>query len=263
MFPYQDIGNGRFYLGDCLQVMRELPDKCVDMILCDLPYGTTACKWDTVIPFAPLWEAYKRIAKPSAAIVLTAAQPFTSALVMSNVREFRYEWIWEKTAATGFLNAKKSPLKAHENICVFYADFPVYNPKMSAGHTIKRVNASFADHGENYGKANSIRAPYESSERFPRSVQKFPKDNRRAAIHPTQKPVALFEYLIKTYTNAGAIVLDNCAGSGTTAVACENLGRRWVCIEQDQGYADKACERIRQTIATNAPFRNYPIVTLR
>lgn len=230
------------YQGDCLWIMHEIPDASVDLILCDLPYGTTQNKWDSVIPFEPLWTHYKRVCK--GAIVLTAGQPFTSALVMSNPSVLRHEWIWEKTAATGFLNAKKAPLRAHESILVFAYGKIVYNPEMTAGHTIKRVNASFASHGENYSKAKSVRGPYESSTRFPRSVIKFAKDNRLKKQHPTQKPVALMEYLIRTYTNPGDTVLDNCMGSGTTGVACMNTGRKFIGIEQSGEYFKIAKDRI-------------------
>lgn len=243
------IGRGRFMLGDCLERMREMPDASVDMILCDLPYGTTQNKWDAVIPFEPLWEQYWRIAKPGAAVVLTAAQPFTSALVMSQVGRFRYEWVWEKTAATGFLNAKKEPLRAHENICVFYTSPPTYNPQKTTGHERKSVRGAKAGHGPNYNKSSAERGEYDSTERFPRSVQVFAKDNRIGSPHPTQKPVALFEYLIRTYTDEGMTVLDNCAGSGTTAVACERTGRNWVCIERDEGYYWRAVARVMDEVA--------------
>ena len=232
--------------GDCLDLMPLLPDNSVDMILCDLPYGTTQNKWDAVIPFTDLWAQYDRIAKPDAAVVLTAAQPFTSALVMSNPNAFKYQWVWEKTAATGFLNAKKQPLRAHEDVLVFYRSQPTYNPAMRDGATIKRVNASVADHGPNYAKAKSIRAPYESTQRFPRSVLKLPKDNRLKRQHPTQKPVALMEYLIRTYTNPGDVVMDNCMGSGTTGVACVNTGREFWGIERDPGYLEIAERRIAE-----------------
>ena len=230
--------------GDCLELMQALPDKSVDMILCDLPYGTTQNKWDTVIPFDQLWEQYDRVAKTDAAVVLMAAQPFTSALVMSNPSGFKYQWVWEKTAATGFLNAKKQPLRAHEDVLVFYKAQPTYNPVMRDGATIKRVNASVADHGPNYAKAKSIRAPYESTQRFPRSVLKLPKDNRLKRQHPTQKPVALMEYLIRTYTQEGDVVMDNCMGSGTTGVACMNLGRHFIGFEKDETYFETAKARV-------------------
>lgn len=242
------LGNGQIALGDCLDVMRSVPSGSVDMILCDLPYGTTACSWDSVISLADLWSEYWRIAKWNAAVVLTAQTPFDKVLGISQIQHLKYEWIWEKTAATGFLNAKKSPLKAHENILVFYKNPPVYNPEMTEGHPIKRVNPSYADHGQVYGKAKSVRAPYHSTHRYPRSVIKFAKDNRIGKPHPTQKPVALFEYLIKTYTNPGDVVMDNCIGSGTTAIAAENAGRRWIGIERDPGYFGAACERIARLV---------------
>ena len=219
--------------GDCLDLMSDLPDASVDLILCDLPYGTTQCAWDSVIDLGKLWPEYWRIAKENAPIVLTAQSPFDKVLGMSAIAFLRYEWIWEKTAATGFLNSKKAPLKAHENVLVFSRKQPLYNPQMTAGHIIKRVNRSVASHGDNYGKSTSVREPYESTERYPRSVQKFAKDNRMLKQHPTQKPVALMEYLIRTYTNEGDLVLDNAMGSGTTGVACVNTNRRFIGIEKD------------------------------
>lgn len=239
------IGNGTFLLGDCFEQMATLPDASVDMVLCDLPYGTTQNKWDSMLPLDALWAAYWRVCKPNAAVVLTAQTPFDKVLWVSQPDTFRYQWVWEKTAATGFLNAKKSPLKAHELVLVFNRASGTYVPQKTQGHLIKRVNPSFADHGENYAKPKSVRAPYESTERYPRDVLLFPKDNRIGKAHPTQKPVALFEYLIRTYTNPGDLVLDNTAGSGTTAIAAENTGRRWVCIERDEGYYAKAIERVR------------------
>lgn len=230
--------------GNCLEMMKLIPDGSVDMVLCDLPYGTTQNKWDCPIDLEKLWPEYWRVCKASAAIVLTAQTPFDKVLGVSQINNLRYEWIWEKSAATGFLNAKKAPLKAHENIMVFYRRLPTYNPEMTAGHTIKRVNASFASHGENYSKSSSVRGPYESTQRYPRSVQKFAKDNRMLNQHPTQKPVALMEYLIRTYTNEGMTVLDNCMGSGTTGVACINTGRRFIGIEMDSEYFQVAKARI-------------------
>lgn len=240
------IGLATLVMGDCMEVMKSIPDASVDMVLCDLPYGTTACKWDAVIPFEPLWREYWRVAKSAGAIVLTAQTPFDKVLGASQIENLRHEWIWEKTAATGFLNAKKAPLKAHENVLVFYRRQPVYNPQMTAGATIKRVNPSYANHGDNYGKSSSIRAAYESTERYPRSVLTLPKDNRLKAGHPTQKPVALMEYLIRTYTNQGDTVLDNTMGSGTTGVACLNTCRRFVGIERNPDYFAMACSRIQE-----------------
>lgn len=234
------------HLGDCLELMKELPDKSVDLILCDLPYGVTSRNaWDSIIPLEALWRAYNRIAKDNAAIVLTAIQPFTSHLVLSNETAFKYEWIWEKSTATNFLNAKKQPLRNHESVLVFYRKQVNYVPQKTHGHVRK---VSTAEH-----KRDSINTPnygvhgltaYDSTERYPKSVVKFPNDKQKSAIHPTQKPVALFEYLIKTYTNPGDLVLDNCAGSGTTAVACKATGRRFICIEKDPVYWQKAVDRV-------------------
>lgn len=234
-------------LGDCLDVMKELPDASVDMILTDLPYGTTECAWDAVIPFIPLWEQYLRVAKPDAAIVLTAAQPFTSMLVASQIDLFRYEWIWEKGNATGFLNAKKQPLRAHESALVFYRKQPVYNPQMTSGHDRKTANRKTVN-SECYGKAFSL-TQYDSTERYPRSVQFFSSDKQTGSFHPTQKPVALMRYLIETYTNPDQLVLDSCAGSGTTGVACALSGRRSICVEKEQKYIPVIESRIKAALS--------------
>lgn len=235
--------------GDCLEVMPQLPDKCFDMILCDLPYGTTACKWDTIIPFKPLWEQYKRIIKDRGAIVLTASQPFTSALVMSNVKWFKYEWIWEKSKATGHALSKIRPMKSHENILVFCNGVETYNPQKVDG---KPYISPYSKIGNVYAKkqnaafnTGSVRYDNINGKRFPRTNLKFKNAYYTDGnLHPTQKPVALFEYLIKTYTNENDIVLDNCIGSGTTAIAAENLGRRWIGIELDPKYVGLANERV-------------------
>lgn len=244
----------RLLRGDCLVLMRTLPAESIDLILCDLPYGTTRNKWDSVLPLDELWAEYWRIAKPAAPVLLTAQTPFDKVLGASCIERLRYEWIWEKTAATGFLNAKSAPLKAHENVLVFYRKQPTYHPRMTDGHIIKRVNPSYADHGSSYGKACSVRAPYESSQRFPRSVQKFAKDNRMLKLHPTQKPVALMEYLIRTYSNEGDTVLDNCMGSGTTGVACVNTGRRFIGMERESKYFDIAVDRIGCDLRLGADY---------
>jgi site-specific DNA-methyltransferase (adenine-specific) len=224
--------------------MKEIESGTVDMILCDLPYGTTCCSWDAVIPFEPLWEQYERVIKENGAIVLFAAQPFAAVLATSNLKLFRYEIIWEKPSATGFLNAKKQPLRAHENILVFYKSQPTYNPQKTFGH--ERKTAKRKDIGsEHYGKQVNIKS-YDSTERYPRSVQVFSSDKQKQALHPTQKPVALCEYLIRTYTNEGETVLDNTMGSGTTGVACVNTGRSFIGIEQEKKYFDIAQERIAQ-----------------
>lgn len=231
--------------GDCLEVMKQISDGSVDMILCDLPYGTTRNKWDSIIPLDEMWAQYERIIKDSGAIVLTAQTPFDKVLGASNLRLLRYEWIWEKSQGTGHLNAKRMPLKNHENILIFYKRLPTYNPQM-VGDEIRTVRRS----GEkskttNYGEfIETAESTYKG--RYPMTIQYFDRDRER--IHPTQKPVALFEYLIKTYTNEGDVVLDNCIGSGTTAVAAINTNRNYIGIEQDADYVAIARQRINDAI---------------
>ncbi len=232
------IGRGDFWHGDCLDLLPLIPDGSVDMILCDLPYGTTQNKWDAVIPFEPLWKEYWRVAKPNAAIVLTAQPPFDKMLGASQIRHLKYEWIWEKPRATGHLNSEKQPMKAHENVLVFYKQQCRYNAQRTPGK--KYAIGGGASKKDNYGDFSTTRKN-DGALRYPRSIQLF---GTEAGIHPTQKPVALFEYLIKTYTRPGELVLDNCAGSGTTAIAAENTSRRWLCIEQDQTYYDAAVQRV-------------------
>ena len=229
--------------GDCLEVMSSIPDKSIDMILCDLPYSTTACKWDTIIPFESLWEQYERIIKDNGAIVLTASQPFTSALVMSNPNIHRYNLVWEKSRPTLFQHAWKMPLRSHEDIIVFYKKIPNYNPQNLIKETkkVKRTNGG-GTFGSNWKSSNEYEKHYTN---FPRSVLKFPNDGK--TVHPTQKPVSLFEYLIRTYTNEGDTVLDNVMGSGTTGVACKNLNRNFIGIELDEAYFNIAKERIGNT----------------
>ncbi|MDN6344482.1 MAG: site-specific DNA-methyltransferase [Tetragenococcus koreensis] len=231
----------KIYNEDCLEGMKRIPDKSVDMILCDLPYGTTACKWDSIIPFEPLWEQYKRVIKDNGAIVLTASQPFTSVLVNSNLKDFRYEWIWEKNQGVNFLLAKKQPLKVHENILVFYKKQPNYNPQIEKG---KPYVSGRGDSGEVTNKIKKIQIKNKGT-RYPKTVQKI---KREFGLHPTQKPVALFEYLIKTYTNESETVIDNCMGSGTTAIACINTNRNYIGFELDKDYYDIAIERISKTL---------------
>ena len=234
--------------GDCLEVMKDIPDKIIDMILCDLPYGTTACKWDTIIPFEPLWKEYKRIIKDNGAIVLTASQPFTSALVMSNPDMFKYEWIWEKSKATGYLNSKIMPMIAHENILVFGKGKVKYNPQKIKSTPYNKGKAHRPT--DVYGGQVATLVKNEDGMRFPRTVQYFITAESEGKLHPTQKPVALFEYLIKTYTNEGDLVLDNCAGSGTTGVACKNLKRNFILIEKEQEYIDIINKRLNFLLAT-------------
>lgn len=236
--------------GDCLEKMKDILDGSIDMILCDLPYGTTSCKWDTTISFEPLWEQYHRITKPNAAIVLTAAQPFTSSLIMSNIKRFKYTWTWFKNKKTGFLNAKKQPLRQVEDIVVFYAQQVTYNPQKTQGH--KPVN-SFTKHtsdGDTVGKTKIGITGGGQTDRYPSNILNIPvvnNDNSNGnRSHPTQKPVALFEYLIKTYTNEGDLVLDNCMGSGTTGVACRNLNRNFIGIEKEEEYFKIAEKRIHE-----------------
>ena len=235
--------------GDCLELMKGLPDASVDMILCDLPYGTTACKWDSVIPFEPLWEQYRRIAKPNAAIVLTASQPFTSALGASNLAWLKYQWYWRKSRATGHLNAKKMPMKDIEDILVFCERQPTYNPqglkdtnvtvKNSASHRARGVSSCATSVVTGGIKRDDY---IQTATGYPRQVLDIPSEG--STVHPTQKPVALMEYLIRTYTNEGETILDNCMGSGTTGVACVNAGRNFIGMEMDAGYFAIAQKRI-------------------
>ncbi|WP_455938459.1 DNA-methyltransferase [Gemella morbillorum] len=247
----------RLYKGDCLEKMKDIESKSIDMILCDLPYGTTRNKWDTVIPLELLWGQYNRIIKDNGAIVLFAQTPFDKVLGVSNLKMLRYEWIWEKTTVTGYLNAKKMPMKAHENILVFYKKLPTYNPQKTSGHKRK---VSKAEHKINCAKTTTYGeyglTTYDSTERYPRSVQIFKSDKQKEALHPTQKPVILLEYLIKTYTNEEEIVLDNCMGSGSTGVACLNTNRKFIGIEKDGKYFDVACNRINEYIKTGIMERS-------
>lgn len=225
--------------GDCLIEMKRIPSSSIDLILCDLPYGTTRNKWDSVIPLDKLWEQYERIIKERGAIVLTAQTPFDKVLGASNLKLLRYEWVWQKDSGTGFLNSKKMPLKDHENILVFYKKSPVYNPQMRNG--FKPYKAKQGHLGTNYGPGVES-VTVSNGERYPLTVLPFNRDKEK--IHPTQKPVALMEYLIKTYTNEGDLVLDNCMGSGTTGVACRNLNRNFIGMEMNEEYFKIAKERI-------------------
>lgn len=224
--------------------MWEIADKSIDMILCDLPYGTTNCKWDSPIDLSQLWKQYNRIIKSTTPVLLFAQTPFDKVLGTSNLSMLRYEYIWEKTEATGHLNAKKMPMKAHENILVFYKKLPVYHPQKTSGHVLKKT-VKTKDITDLYSQQNFDRIPYKSTERYPRSVIKHSTDKQRCNLHPTQKPVALLEYFIRTYTNPGDTVLDNTMGSGSTGVACLNTGRNFIGIEKDSEYFYKAKERIQ------------------
>jgi len=244
---YPDDFINKVIQGDCLSVMPQIADKSIDMILCDLPYGTTACKWDTIIPFEPLWEQYKRIIKDNGAIVLTASQPFTSALVMSNIKMFKYEWVWDKITARGHLVAKKRPMAQHESVLVFGNGATTYNPQLilkkkpEKGASVEASRTSIMG-----GHATKEKSVVIRTHSYPKTIQTFGMDKRTG--HPTTKPVALFEYLIKTYTNEGELVLDNCAGSGTTGVACKRTNRRFILIEQEGKYCDISRERIANEV---------------
>lgn len=227
--------------GDCLERMKEIESGSVDMVLADVPYGTTQCKWDSVIPLEPMWEQLKRIIKPNGAIVMTASQPFTTTLISSNMKMFKYCLVWEKEQGVNFQLAKKQPLKVHEDVCVFYEFQPAYNPQGLIDCSISKSNKG---KGGNLGHCSSEkkRENYNQTKTgYPRSIQKF---GRNRGLHPTQKPVALMEYLIKTYTNEGEAVLDFTMGSGTTGVACCNLGRKFIGIEMDDHYFEVARGRI-------------------
>jgi site-specific DNA-methyltransferase (adenine-specific) len=233
--------------GDCLEEMGRIPDGSVDMVLCDPPYGTTACKWDAVIPFEPMWAHLKRVTKKNGAIVMTASQPFTSALVMSNPDWFRYCWVWHKTRPSNFPLAKKQPMKYHEDVVVFGVKPPPYYPQMIPGDKIRKKGTNEGYRGFNKGLENPEYLDKEYKDFYPGSIQTFPHHNANM-MHPTQKPVALMEYLIKTYTNEGETVLDFTMGSGTTGVACANLNRGFIGIEKDPGYFKIASDRIGSAV---------------
>ena len=233
----------KIYNEDCLEGMKRIPDKSVDMILCDLPYGTTACKWDTIIPFEPLWEQYERIIKDNGAIVLFGTEPFSSFLRTSNIKWYRYDLIWEKSRFTNFLFVKKQFGKVHENISVFYKKQPTYNPQMEAGEPYKRKGTGKPKTKELMINPATDNGKVSDGLRYPKSILKFPFHNV-GNVHPTQKPSDLFEYLIRTYTNEGETILDNCMGSGTTAIACINTDRNFIGFELDETYFNLANERI-------------------
>ena len=235
--------NIKLYQGDCLDVMRgNIPDKSVDMILCDLPYGTTQCSWDTIIPFEPLWDCYKRIIKDNGAIVLFGSEPFSTLLRLSNLKQFRYDWIWEKEQGANFMLCKYQPYKVHEIISVFSKKCHKYFPQMTLGNPYVSGKGTSGDITGNVQKVQTVNM----GQRYPRSVQRFNTDKSEGSFHPTQKPVALLEYLIKTYTNEGEVVLDNCMGSGSTGVACIGTNRKFIGIEKDEKYFDIAKKRIEE-----------------
>lgn len=237
----------KLYNGDCLKVMQDIPDNKIDMILCDLPYGITACKWDSVIPFEPLWEQYNRIIKDNGAIALFGSEPFSSALRMSNIKRYKYDWVWDKVNRyTGYGNCKNAPLKRYETVSVFAKQKTIYNPQMIVGKPYKKTG----DYSSKiYGTGKIKKTGENSGTRYPYNILQFKGDDKKNGfLHPTQKPVELLEYLIKTYTNENETVLDNCMGSGSTGVACKNTGRKFIGIELDDTYFKIAEERIEGNI---------------
>lgn len=229
------------WCGDAIEIMSELDNNIVDLLYCDLPYGTTRCKWDTVIDLPAWWDQVWRICKPNAAVVLHAAQPFTATLVNSQIKYFKYEWIWEKSKATNYLNAKKQPLRAHESICVFYKKPPTYNPQMTQGEAYNKGKAKRET--DVYGAQVAVEVKSEG-QRYPRSVQYFVTAEQEGKLHPTQKPLALSEYLIKTYTNENDVVCDPTMGSGTACLAAKILNRGYIGIELDEEYFETADSRL-------------------
>jgi site-specific DNA-methyltransferase (adenine-specific) len=249
------IEPNNIYLGDCLEIMPYIPDKSIDMILCDLPYGKTKLKWDSIIPLEPLWEQYERIIKDNGAIVLTARQPFTSMLITSNKKMFRQTWVWDKVIGVNFMNAKKMHTQGFEDICVFYRKLPTYNPQMEEGVPFK--DSRKTKH-RTKTEALGSRAKYTPQDnigtRYPKGIIRFSARNNKP-LHPTQKPVELLEYLIKTYTNEGETVLDNCMGSGSTIVACKNTNRQYIGIEKEPKYFEIAKKRIESVTAVQMELK--------
>jgi len=239
IFPNPDI---MLWQGDCLDLMPDIGDGSIDMVLADPPYGTTACKWDSIIPLEPMWAHLKRVIKPNGAIVLTASQPFTTTLISSNMGMFKYEWIWDKDRPSGFALCKKRPMVQHENILIFSKSQTTYNPQMVTGEP-SHIGWNKTQDNSSQPKLTAIKKKY-TDQKFPKTIIYEKKGGASTYIHPTQKPVALMEYLIKTYTNEGDTVLDFCMGSGTTLVACRNLNRNGIGIEKDPEYFEIAKRRI-------------------
>lgn len=230
--------------GDCLNKMRLIPDDSIDFVCVDLPYGTTQCKWDAIIDLDIMWENLDRITKSNTPMVFFAQTPFDKVLGCSNLKKLKYEWIWEKTAATGHLNSKKMPMKAHENILVFYDRLPTYNPQKTQGHKpVNNYTKKNNSDGDCYG-VTSVSSGGGNTDRYPRDILVFPSDKQKCNLHPTQKPLALLEYLVKTYSNEGDVVLDFCMGSGTTGLACKNLKRKFIGIEKEYQYYKTSFERV-------------------
>jgi DNA modification methylase len=236
---------------DCLEGMKFIPEKSIDMVLCDLPYGVTSRnRWDVIIPFDQLWSQYKRIIKDNGAIVLTAVKPFSSMLIMSNPKMYRYDIIWRKNKSTGFLNAKKMPLRNHEEVLIFYKKLPTYNPQKTSGHRAANNYTKHTGDGSNYGNTKLGVSGGGQTDRYPTSVWdiKVMNNDNPNKWHPTQKPIELFEKLILTYTNPGEIILDTCSGAGTTAVAASNTNRKYICFEKDKDIYERSLEHVEKLI---------------
>lgn len=244
-----DFKNENLWLmkGDCLERMKEIPSGSVDMVLADVPYGTTACAWDSIIPLEPMWEQLKRIIKPNGAIVMTASQPFTTTLISSNMKMFKYCWVWHKTRPSNFPLAKRQPMKYHEDIVVFGVKSPSYFPQMVKGDKVRKKGKNDGYRGFNSGLERHDYLDKEYTDFYPSTIQTFTNHNG-GLVHPTQKPVALMEYLIKTYTNEGETVLDFTAGSFTTGVACVNLDRKFIGIEMDEKYFEIGSNRVLEAV---------------
>lgn len=242
----EQLNTATLILGKCEEELGKLPDQSVDFIFTDLPYGTTQCKWDTPIDLDTLWKEYRRIIKEHGCIALWAQAPFDKILACSNLQMLRYEWIIEKSKATGFLNSKKMPLKAHENILIFYKKPPIYHPQMTEGHAPVHSYTKHTSDGDCYGETKSEISGGGRTKRYPRDVLKFAWDTQKSAIHPTQKPVEACKYMIRTYTDPGALVLDSCMGSGTTGVAALEIGRNFIGIEKDREIYKNATKRIEK-----------------
>ena len=242
----------KIYNEDCLAGMAKIPDKSIDCIICDLPYGTTNCAWDSVIPFEPLWAQYKRIIKPTGAIVLFGSEPFSTTLRASNIKDYRYDWVWEKSEGANFQLVKYQPLKVHETISVFSRESHLYNPQGLLRTTIAKSNSNKGGRLGHVGSEKKRDGYIQEYTNYPRSVLRFDYDTNR--FHPTQKPVALLRYLVLTYSNVGGVILDNCMGSGTTAIACIREKRHFIGFELNKEYYDKACARIRAEQAQPSLF---------
>lgn len=260
--PVMGVGSGALFAsvlsGDCLQVMATLEAGSIDAIITDLPYGTTACKWDAVIPFAPLWEQVRRVLKPNGVFVTTASQPFTTALIASNPKDFRYCLVWDKKGTTGFQTAKTMPLRRHEDIVVFYSAKPTYNPEKEVRGKPRKKGGSKVDNGC-YGELRSTESF--NNEYYPTSIVEISNASKRGKSHPTQKPVELMRYLIRTYTNPGETVLDPCCGSGTTGVAAQLEGRNCVLIEREEEYLEITRQRLLANIQDHRPLPESAVTT--